>query len=96
MTGHFSSEFYFLIIDAYSKWREAVPMNSANSLNTKKKKKTFIRIFATHGIPEQIVSENGVQFTSNEFHSFCTANNIKHTFYATYHPATNREAERFI
>jgi len=58
--------------------------------------KALMKMFATHGIPEQIVSDNGTQFTSDEFKSFCNANNIKHSLSATYHPSTNGETERFV
>lgn len=67
------------------------PISSTNSISTIK---ALMRIFATHGIPEQMVSDNGTPFNSKEFQSFCKANNTKHTFSATYH--TNSEAERFV
>jgi len=36
-------------------------------------------IFATHGLPEEVVSDNGPQFTSTEFAEFMRKNGIKHT-----------------
>lgn len=56
----------------------------------------LMKISATHSISEQIVSDNGTQFTSSDFHSFCRANNIRLAFSATYHPATNGESDRFV
>ena len=53
-------------------------------------------MFARHGLPEQLVSDNGPQFTSSEFEQFLKGNCIKHILSAPYHPASNGLAERFI
>jgi transposase InsO family protein len=42
------------------------------------------------------VSDNGSQFSSDEFATFMKHNGIKHFKSAPYHPATNGLAERFI
>ena len=36
------------------------------------------RLFATHGVPDTIVSDNDSCFTSRVFKEFATANGIKH------------------
>ena len=38
------------------------------------------QIFTTHGIPEQLVSNNGPQFTPSEFAGFCKGNDVKHNY----------------
>lgn len=43
-----------------------------------------------------IVSDNGRQFTSEEFLQFVKANRIQHIFTAPGHPATNGQAENFV
>ena len=53
-------------------------------------------VFSRHGLPEHLHIDNGRQFTSEVFQNFMKANNIKHTFSAPYHPATNGQAERFV
>lgn len=42
------------------------------------------------------MSDNGRQFTSNEFKIFTTNNNIKHIFTAPGQPSTNGQAENFV
>ena len=53
-------------------------------------------LFSSHGLPEQVVSDNGPQFISKEFSTFMKSNAIKHIRYAPYHPSSNGAAERFV
>ncbi len=52
-------------------------------------------IFATHGLPRTIVSDNGPTFTSHEFSVF-VRRNIIHIRSSPYHPSTNGLAERAV
>ena len=52
--------------------------------------------FSTYGIPEQLVSDNGPRFTSDEFKQFVGTNSIKHTLVPAYHPSSNGAAERSV
>ena len=53
-------------------------------------------MFARLGIPRQLVSDNGPQFTSEEFVQFMRANGVKHIRSAPYYPASNGAAERLV
>ena len=53
-------------------------------------------VFSTHGLPEEIVSDNGPQFIAQEFRDFLKCNHIKHFLSAPNHPASNGEAERAV
>ena len=53
-------------------------------------------LFSRYGLPEQIVSDNGPQFCSEEFACFMKENGIKHIFCSPYHPSSNGLAERFV
>ena len=53
-------------------------------------------LFARYGLPKTIVTDNGTQFTSSVFESFCRNNGISHKCSTLYHPSTNGEAERFV
>ena len=43
-----------------------------------------------------VVTDNGSQYTSFEFSEFTKSNEIKHSFLAPHHPATNGAAENFV
>ena len=53
-------------------------------------------MFATHGLPETIVSDNGTVFTSPEFKNLTTRNCIRHIRTALYHPSSNGQVERAV
>ena len=48
------------------------------------------------GLPKQLVSDSGPQFTSDEFKEFLKANHVKRIRSAPYHPSCNGAAERFV
>lgn len=91
--GPFMGYMYLVLVDAHSKWLEAVPMKSITAGKTIKKLR---QIFMTHGIPKKIVTDNGPSFASEEFGHFIKANGIKHIFSAPYHPSSNGLAERGV
>ena len=64
-----------MVVDAYSKWIETKVVHSATTQVTIEQLRG---LFATHGLPETIVSDNGTCFTSAEFKQFVTRNNIQH------------------
>ena len=53
-------------------------------------------MFATHGIPHMMLSDNESVFTNVEFGDFMKSNGITHVTSAPYHPATNGLAERAV
>ena len=54
------------------------------------------QMFAAYGLPDQIVSDNGPQFISDDFTMFTKRNGMKHIRSAPYHPASNGLAERCV
>ena len=91
--GPFLSNMWLITVDAHSKWPEVLKMNSTTAEKTIEHLRT---LFAHHGVPEQLVSDNGPQFTSEEFSYFLQSNGVQHLHTTPYHPATNGLAERFV
>ncbi|XP_033118512.1 uncharacterized protein K02A2.6-like [Anneissia japonica] len=69
-------------------WNEA-------ELREFKQLKDELTVFSREGYPEELVSDNGTQLTSQEFETFLQKRNIKHRFSAVYHPEGNSTVERF-
>ncbi|KAK6029683.1 hypothetical protein OSTOST_04199, partial [Ostertagia ostertagi] len=53
-------------------------------------------IFSIHGLPEQIVVDNGPQFIAKEFKEYCRRRSIELVFIPPYHHNSNGEAGRFV
>ncbi|KAL9953842.1 hypothetical protein ACROYT_G041314 [Oculina patagonica] len=53
-------------------------------------------LFATHGLPEEIVADNVPQFIAGEIKDFLTANGVRLCLSSPYHPSSNGEAERAV
>lgn len=91
--GDFKGRNLLIVVDAHSKWIDAIEVNSTTSSQTIKELR---RLFAIFGLPETVVSDNGPQLVSTEFESFLRQNGIKHITSAPYHPASNGAAERTV
>ncbi|XP_060539733.1 uncharacterized protein K02A2.6-like [Pantherophis guttatus] len=93
LAGPFRGQMFLVVVDAYSKWVELAVMHSTTSEAIVK---VLERLFATHGLPDLIVTDNGPQFTSAPFQMFLAMKGIRHATTAPYHPAANGLAERAV
>ncbi|XP_059622189.1 uncharacterized protein K02A2.6-like [Phlebotomus argentipes] len=89
----YKTDYFLLIVDAFSKWPEIFKTSTMTANVTKDKLR---ECFARHGLPETLVSDNGTQFTSETFGDFCKEHGINHVRTASYCPASNGQAERFV
>jgi transposase InsO family protein len=81
------------VIDYYSKW---IAVEKLKNLSTNGLINALMNVFYVHGFPDVITSDNGPQYASKEFKSFCSQSNMKHITSSPYYPQSNGEAERGI
>ena len=91
--GPFLDMMWYIIIDAHSKWPIVIPTKKASAEATVE---MMLDVFTTHGLCEQTISDNGPQFTSQEFEDFCKLRGIDHVLSLPYHPQSNGKAVRFV
>ena len=83
----------FVAVDAFSKWPEVFVVNSTSAAQTTDK---LCPIFATHGSPVTLVSDNGPPFSSADFQNFMSSNGILHRRLPPYHPSSNGLVENMV
>ena len=91
--GPFQGSMFLVAVDAHSKWPEVQVMKETTAAKTMDALRVM---FAAHGLPEELVTDNGPQFVAEDFAMFAKLNGIKHIRCAPYHPASNGLAERFV
>ena len=91
--GPFLGQMYLNDTDVHSKWVAVEIMSKITASHTIL---DLHDIFATLGLPDTIVTDNGPTFTSSEFTLFMSHNGIKHITVTPYHPSSNGLAERSV
>ncbi|GAB1602716.1 uncharacterized protein K02A2.6-like, partial [Argonauta hians] len=84
---------YLIIVDYYSRWIEIAYMQTTTSASIVNHCKS---IFARHGIPEVVISDNGPQFIAKEFLEFSHYFGFTHITSSPHFPQGNGEAERAV
>lgn len=85
-----NGEYVLVLIDYYSRYQEIVFLKRISSDVIIKAMK---EIFSKLGLPRTIRTDNGRQYVSDEFKSFCTENNISVIRTPPYWPQANGEVE---
>ena len=91
--GPFMGHMFLVLIDSYSKWIDVHIMQSITAAKTIEKLRI---VFANHGLPRSVVTDNGPSFISEEFKSFLEKNGIQHSTTSLYHPSSNGLAEKAV
>ncbi|XP_028416022.1 uncharacterized protein K02A2.6-like [Dendronephthya gigantea] len=87
-----SGDYLLVVIDDYSRYPEVEVLRSTSAEATIPK---LDRIFATHGIPDVMKSDNGPPFSGHEFAKYAKEKGFQHRRITPLWPAANGEAERF-
>nr|VZI39269.1 unnamed protein product [Spirometra erinaceieuropaei] len=89
--GPFFNRMFLIVVDAWSKWLEVFDVSAATADITARKTEELI---ARYGIPTEIVTDNGTQFTSSIIQQLCQKWGIRHVTSPPFHPQSNGQAER--
>ena len=84
---------YIVMVDDYSNYFEVNILNqitSAAVINSMKSQ------FARHGIPEEVRSDNGLQFASTSFENFAKEWDFKHVTSSPHYPQANGKVENAV
>ncbi|KII67508.1 Transposon Tf2-8 polyprotein [Thelohanellus kitauei] len=91
--GPLANKIIFVLVDAFSKWPEAMVMDTTTAEYTIH---VLEEIFSRIGMPREIVSDNVPQFISKTFADSLQGEGIIHTRSPPYHPSTNGTADGFV
>jgi transposase InsO family protein len=81
----------FVAVDKFTKWIKVKPTASI----TAAKAVEFIKeIMCRFGVPNNIITNNGTQFTAREFKDFCADSCIKINYASVSHPQSNGQVAR--
>jgi hypothetical protein len=83
---------YLIVVDYHSRYIEIA--NLENGTTSKCVINHLKSIFARHGVPEALISDNGPQYACNEFAQFATEYGFHHITSSPRHPQGNGAAER--
>ena len=84
---------YILIIDYFSRFIEVIKLKSTTSGAIIEALKS---VFSRYGMPEIVMSDNGPQYSSNEFNVFAKKYNFSHVTSSPLFPQSNGQVERAI
>lgn len=91
--GPLEGNYYLIVVDSFSKWPEVFRCKNPTTDFTIS---ALHELYARFGVVDCLVSDNGTQFTSADFKSFCEDFQVNHITTPTYHPRSNGQAERFV
>ena len=80
-----------MVVDYFTKWAEVEAL--ANIRDAVVKKFVWKNIVTRFGVPDSLISDNGLQFDSRAFCEFCSDLDIKNRYSTPAYPQGNGQAE---
>lgn len=90
---HSKGQTFLLVVDYYSRFPEVITLRSSTASAVVEVLKS---IFARHGIPEVVRSDNGPPFSSHELKRFADSYGFTLVTSSPHFPQSNGEAERMV
>ena len=80
-----------MAVDYFTKWAEAEAVANIRDMDVKK----FVwkNIVTRFGVPNTLISENGLQFDNRAFHEFCRDLSITNRYSTLAYPQSNGQAK---
>ena len=83
--------YLYIAVDKFTKWAKVEPVRTIPAGSAVKFIKGLMRRF---GVPNRIITDNGLQFTSNLFKTYCANLGTQICYALVAHPRSNGQAER--
>ena len=90
---HVNGKDFLLVNDYHSNYPEVAQLSSTSASAVITRMKS---IFGRHGIPQIVQSDNGPQYSSQEFHMFAEEYGFQHTTSSPLYPKANGKAEKGV
>ena len=82
-----------VVVDRLSKMSLFIP--TTNSVTAEEIARLFVQhVFSKHGVPSDVISDRGSEFTSHFWKSLGTLLDMKLNFSTAFHPQTDGQTER--
>ena len=86
-----NQRFVLVVVNYFTKWVEVEAL--ANIRDVDVKKFVWKNIVTRFGVPNTLISDNGLQFDSKAFRNFCRDLGIMNRYSTPAYPQSNRQAE---
>lgn len=84
---------YILVVDYFSRYPEVIQLKTTTAHGVITALKS---IFSRHGVPEEVVSDNGPQYSSQAFTEFASRYGFVHSTSSPHFPQSNGHSERAV
>ena len=81
---------YLVVVDLYS---DFIKLRKLDTLSTLTLVEQLKQVFAIYGVPVTLISDNGPNYASAEFHQFTQAWDFQHLTSSPHNPKSNGKAE---